>query len=53
MRPRRTKKNNMVCNNRPRGVAQPPFDIVIKEPNIICVILYVSGQASKKKTRAL
>jgi len=46
-------KNTAVCKMRPAGVGQPPFDTVNSEPNTVCVTLYVSGHARRKKTRAL
>jgi hypothetical protein len=53
MRPRRTRKKRIVCRRSPKGVGQPPLDVVNKKPKRLWVILYVSGFAIKKKTSAL
>jgi len=53
MRPSRTTKKRTVCRRRPKGVGQPPLDVVNKRPKRLWVILYVSGLAIKKKTSAL
>ena len=53
MSPSKTKKNTKEWKNSPAGVGQPPLDIVKNLPNTICVTLYVSGLAIKKKISAL
>lgn len=53
MRPSKTRKKRIVCRRSPKGVGQPPVDVVNRRPKRLWVILYVSGLAIKKKTSAL
>lgn len=46
-------KNRTEWNKSPLGVGHPPTDVTKRDPKIICVNLYVSGFASRKKTRVL
>jgi len=44
-----TKKNTTVCKKNPIAVGQPPLSAIRTiNPNTFCVILNVSGFATKK-----
>ena len=49
-----TTKNIIVCRKNPSGVGQPAGLAVppIKRPMSHCMILYVSGFATRKNTKA-
>jgi hypothetical protein len=50
MTPHRTKKKTVVWKKNPRGVGAPLFSQTVKsQPSEFCVILYVSGLATRKK----
>ena len=49
MAPHKTRKKMRVWKKNPRGVGAPSRDITVKShPKTSCVILYVSGLATRK-----